>query len=386
MTSVLVVEDGFGPHPLAAVRAFGRAGWQVAVGSPQRAGRAVRSRWTRRWHEVPPAERDVAAFLAATVAAVDEGAYDLVFGGDDVEVLALSLGRDRLPACFPYAAHDLVVRAMDKVHLTEAAARAGLSAPPTSTDVEALVPPVYVKSRLHWTPGGRSTTARLPVRSCATRAEAAAAADEIVAAGGEPLFQKPVPGRLMALTAVVHEGQLLAPVQQVAVRESPQWRNSVRAETVPLDAELAARAQALLADLGWFGLANLQFLQPAGGEPHLTDLNGRFYGSMALALGAGVNHPVLWSRLALSMPVGRAPVARVGVRYQVFEEDVRRALVQRRGGLVRDLVDCARYAPGAVHSTWSRQDPRPAVHRGAGLAREWRRAAERALRRQRPPH
>jgi predicted ATP-grasp superfamily ATP-dependent carboligase len=370
MTSVLVVEDGFGPHPLAAVRAFGRAGWQVAVGSPQRAGRAVRSRWTRRWHEVPPAERDVAAFLAATVAAVDEGAYDLVFGGDDVEVLALSLGRDRLPACFPYAAHDLVVRAMDKVHLTEAAARAGLSAPPTSTSVQALDPPVYVKPRLHWAPGARSASARLPVRLCTTRDEAAAAADEIVIAGGQPLFQTPVPGRLTALTGVVHEGRLLAPVQQVAVRESPEWRNSVRAETVPLDADLAARAQALLAHLGWSGLANLQFLQPPGGELHLTDLNGRFYGSMALALASGVNHPVLWARLALSQSPGPLPTARVGVRYQVLEEDLRRAFAERRGGLVRDLASCLRYAPGAAHGTWSSADPGPAAYRGAAAARE----------------
>lgn len=360
---ILVVEDGFGPHPLAAVRAFAAAGWEVAVGSPQRDGRAVRSRWTARWHHIPSAERGLDRFLAATAAAVGAGRYDLVFGGDDVEVLALSWGRERLGARVPYADHDAVIRSVDKLLLTEAARACGLATPDTTLDCAARSQPVVVKARLHWFPGASAEAPRLPVRLCHTRAEVAAAVTAITAAGGQPLLQRPVRGRLMALTGVMHGGRLLAPVQQLALRESPRWGNSVRAQTVPVDSQLRRQAEELLAGLGWIGLANLQFIRPPGERPHLTDLNGRFYGSMALALAAGVNHPVLWARLALSLPTGPLPPARLGVRYQILEEDLRRAFVERRGGLLRDVAGCLRYAPGAAHATWSLQDPAPAAHR-----------------------
>jgi len=384
---ILLVEDGFGPHPLAAVRAFAAAGWEVAVGSPQRDGRAVRSRWTARWHHIPPAERSLDRFLAATAAAVDAGRYALVFGGDDVEVLALSWGREQLGARVPYADHDAVIRSVDKLVLTEAARASGLTTPDTTLDCAARSLPVVVKARLHWFPGAPAATPRLPARLCHTRAEVAAAVAAITAAGGEPLLQRPVHGRLMALTGVMHGGRLLAPVQQLALRESPRWGNSTRAQTVPVDSRLVEQVEELLTGLGWFGLANLQFIRPPGERAHLTDLNGRFYGSMALALAAGVNHPVLWARLALSLPPGPLPPARLGVRYQILEEDLRRAVVERRGGLLPDVAGCLRYAPGAAHATWSLRDPAPAAHRAWLHARQSARSLSRKVGRSRrsPP-
>ena len=49
------------------------------------------------------------------------------------------------------------------------------------------------------------------------------------------------------------------------------------------------------------------------------------------------------------------------VRYQWLEGDLRRALEERRGGLVCDVVNCLGFALGATHSTWHRSDPWPAA-------------------------
>lgn len=51
----------------------------------------------------------------------------------------------------------------------------------------------------------------------------------------------------------------------------------------PLDPALVDRAEALLRRIRWDGLVELQFLTGSDGIPHLIDLNGRFYGSLALA-------------------------------------------------------------------------------------------------------
>lgn len=397
---VLIVEDGLGPHPLVAARSFGEAGWFVGIGSPARGGRAASSRWVSAWHPVPPAETDEQAFVAATAAAVATEGYDLVFGADDVEVLALSAARDVFAAhgaIYPYPAHEVVLRTIDKLTVTRAAERAGVPVPRTieSTGVADqpadLRFPVVVKARLHWTPGQRGVPARLERAICATPAEVAAAVDRMTAAGGQPIVQERIEGGLGALTLLLDRaGRVRARLQQEAVRISPLWHNSVAARTVPVDDDLAERVADMLRDLGWWGLVNLQFLLPSGtwrsvtggsGTPYLIDVNGRFYGSIALARAAGLDLPVLWAEVVRAAAPTAVPTrtGRPGVRYQSLEEDLRRAFSERRGGLVPDLRATLQYASGAVHSTWSADDRRPALHRARQLLRSESRELARTL-------
>jgi hypothetical protein len=144
---------------------------------------------------------------------------------------------------------------------------------------------------------------------------------------------------------------------------------------VPTDPRLAKAAALLVRALRWSGIAQLQFLRAPGAEPALIDLNGRFYGSMALAQAAGANFAAAWARGVLE---GRTPdpgPARVGTRYQWAWGDLRRATQERRGGLARDLLGVAGYAVGAAHSVFATRDPRPTARylRVAGAAARRRR-------------
>src|SRR5689334_23321793 len=127
----LIVEDGLGSYLLPAVRSLGRGGWTVGLGGPRRS-RTASSKWVARTHHVPPAEQGLDAIRQAVAQAVDEGGYDVVFGGDDVEVLALSAVRDQLDAVVPLAPHDVVVRGIDKLELSRAAEAAGIAVPRTA--------------------------------------------------------------------------------------------------------------------------------------------------------------------------------------------------------------------------------------------------------------
>jgi hypothetical protein len=119
----------------------------------------------------------------------------------------------------------------------------------------------------------------------------------------------------------------------------------------------------------------LQFLVAADGVPRLIDLNGRFYGSLALAVRAGANLPAVWAALATGRDV--EPVtARSGVRYSWWEGDLRRAMLDRRGGLVRDLAGTLGAGVGAVHSIGRWRDPAPAVVQLRQLARSGSPAAQ----------
>src|SRR6185436_11755447 len=128
---------------LAAARALSQAGWRVGIGSPQE-GFASTSRATSAWHRVPSPEENHERFVDAVRRAVEAEGYEVVFGAGDGEVLALSAGRTELGAIFPYGPHEDVVRAFDKVELSAAAARAGLSVPAGARPEDA---PVVVKPR-----------------------------------------------------------------------------------------------------------------------------------------------------------------------------------------------------------------------------------------------
>jgi predicted ATP-grasp superfamily ATP-dependent carboligase len=371
---VLLVEDGFQRGALAAARSFGRAGWAVGVAAPA-GGWAVASRYVRHRHRIRR-PRDGIGFVQDVAEAIGRGRYDLVFPVGDAETLALSAHRSQLAAVLPYPPHDVVARALDKVAVAEAASACGVPTPQRfELGRDEVLHPVVVKERVR-----SAATRRWAAYVAATPAEARARAALIEAAGSTPLLEELLVGPLVGYAALVRpDGGIVADVQQVADRTwPPRAGGSTRAEIVSVDPQLAAGAAALLRELRWCGLVQLQYVGGDDGVPRLIDLNGRFYGSLALAVAAGVDFPLLWAAQALGPPLPRVAGRPGRTRYQWLEGDLRRALVERRRGLALDVLDSLRYAPGAVHATWSARDPAPALAVASLLAR---RGARKALRR-----
>jgi predicted ATP-grasp superfamily ATP-dependent carboligase len=359
---------------LAAARALAVDGWRVGIGAPRPDGLAAASRRVAAFHAVPVPEAGEEAFVAAVRRAIEAGGYEVVFGSSDVDVLALSRARDRIGAAVPYPEDAALRRALDKLELTRAAERAGLAVPRTAEGGDEELPlPVVVKERVHGDLVAGGSAATMVAEVIADRGAVRDRVADIRAHGGKAIVQEVVTGRLVALSVVCdHDHRIIARIQQEALRTWPgDVGSSARARTVAIDEALAEGVQRLLLDLGWFGLAQLQLLAPPGGCPRLIDLNGRFYGSLALAVAAGVNLPALWARLATGREVPARTEAAVGMRYQWLEADLRQARQDRRGGSVRaDALDCLRWSMGAQHSIWSLTDPRPAARAALALVRE----------------
>ena len=376
---VLIVESGFTRGALAGCRALARAGWKVGVGSPTKGGLASSSRFAHRWHRVPPVEDDLDAFLEATERAVTEAGYEAVFCCEDAQTLALSFGRDRISAVIPYPPHSVVLRGIDKLELARAAERIGLATPATSLaddDAIAHVPlPVMVKSRLHWTPGAQRAPARLEASVFRDRDAVRRRVEAIRGYGGDAVLQSFVRGRLVHFIVVVDEaGAIVVAVQTVAeplFYPGPDIGQRIRSVSIDVDEGLRAKVGALMNELGWVGLTSLNLLLPdEGGEPTLIDFNARYPASFDQYIQAGPNFPVIWACLATGRPLPPPVRVKAGVRFQWLEGDLKRAFRQRRGGLIGDVRDCLRYAPGAVHTMWRPDDPLPAVRLGTVLARQ----------------
>lgn len=366
--SALVVDSGRTRAALAAVRALGVAGWRVGVASPARVSLASSSRWCDSRHPVPDLADGSELWLDGINQAIEERGFSLVLPAGDAEVLTLSKHRDELRAALPSPSHSSVVRGIDKLSMFEAATAARVSAPATAI----LTPdrlrdwefPAVVKARIH-----DSIPRRFEATVVDDAREAAEAADAIRLGDGVPLLQNRIAGRLMAFNVVIDEaGDPIAHVAQIADRTWPVGAGvSARASTVECDPAVRDGALRVLRELDWRGLAQLQFIVEPDGRAHLVDLNARFYGSLALALGSGVNLTAIWAGSAIGDPPTSPARARLGVRYQWLEGDIRAGLAQGRGP-VRSIVECLRFARGATHTVWNRRDPGPIVASLLGVA------------------
>lgn len=362
----LIVEQGDSRGAVAAVRALARAGWTVGVASPGRVGLAAASRRCSARHDVPAAHRDIDAFITAVSAAVRGGGYEVVFGAGEAEVMALSCRRQEVAAVVPYADHGVVQRALDKADLEAVAVEAGFALPP-GLALDAIrdpSAPVVVKARRHAAPERRGAPPRIDTNVVLGAAAARRRVAEIEADGADPIVQPFLAGDLVAYAAVADRtSRIVVDSMQVAEQIWPRHAGaSCRARTVDVDEAIAAAAQRLFTALGWLGLAELQFIVPADGTPRLIDFNGRFYGSLALAVAAGANLPAAWASLATGRESSPAR-AQPGVRYQWLEADLRLAVSEPAGRRATAVGAALAFAPSAHHSLLDVRDPGPALAR-----------------------
>src|SRR6185503_13112360 len=85
------------------------------------------------------------------------------------------------------------------------------------------------------------------------------------------------------------------------IREKPPSGGvSVYCESIAIPQDLEASSGLLLNRLGWNGVAMVEFkLDREAGKAYLMEINGRFWGSLQLAVDAGVDFPRLLVEAAL---------------------------------------------------------------------------------------
>ena len=328
------------------------------------------------------------AFLDALSRAVAGGRFSVLIPGADASLLRVSAGRDRLEghARLGLPTRETVERSLDKSDLVATASRHGLDPPPTVACAGAAAAgaaarrfgfPVLVKP-VHSVDDRVSP----PRRFASAWVDNAGELERAIAGfGGTALVQRRVEGRVVSFAGVLAGGHLLGEAFSRYHRTwYPRAGNACYSETASVPTELRRRVVALLADLAWEGLFELELIETDSGVWHAIDLNPRPYGSIALAIGAGANLPSLWCRHLLGddpAPVTATP----GVFYRWTDADLRHGWWQWREGNRSAAVGVLRPRRGVVHAFGRRLDPGPGLARVAelgGIAVSSGRAAGRA--------
>ncbi len=163
------------------------------------------------------------------------------------------------------------------------------------------------------------------------------------------LVQQRIVGPGLGVFVLFDRGTAVADFAHRRLREKPPaGGTSVLSESAPVDAALREQAVRLLEPIRWHGVAMIEYKQDrATGDFFLMEVNGRFWGSLQLAIDAGVDFPFLAYQLATGQrPLGRQPYA-VGVKNRWLAGDLDHLLLR----LFRD--EKSLHLPDGAPSKWS---------------------------------
>lgn len=316
------VTDGEQRAALAVVRALGRAGHRVIVCSARRRCLAGASRYASSSFVTPDPRRDASGFRAS-IAQRAGGALAIPIT-DAAALALLAPGEDLASVTIPMPPLEVYRAVADKACVLEAARGVGICAPEqqvlrSETEAKGIGArvsfPVVVKPSRPVVPyvDDRHTAG---VRYAANEDALLATLRRYPRAAYPLLLQQRIVGRGVGIFLLRWGGRTLASFAHRRIREKPPTGGvSVNRESIPADPDLVARSTALLDRFRWRGVAMVEYkLDALSGTPYLMEINGRFWGSLQLAVDAGVDFPNLLVTAALGQDVVPVTSYRVGVR------------------------------------------------------------------------
>ena len=326
MTKALsvIVTDGEQRSALATVRSLGKAGYSVHVCASRSNSIAARSRYCSGQTSVADPLRDAEGFASDLVRLVQDKKADVLLPVTEASLLAVLPRRERFGCLVPFPAADAFERICDKREVLERAALRGIAVP-TQIEIASAAelarldqapnfPLVLKPSRSISGPeGGR---ARAGVAYASNGTELFAALDSFPLAAYPILVQQRITGPGFGISVLLWDGELRAAFAHRRIREKPPSGGvSVLRESIPLDTGLLSKSVYLLRDFSWQGVAMVEFkLDDRSGAPYLMEINGRLWGSLQLAIDAGVDFPKLLVQSALGMNPAPATAYRTGVK------------------------------------------------------------------------
>jgi len=344
-TRHVLVTDGDQRATLAVVRSLGAAGHTVDVCSEQGRSLAGASVFASAEHRVASALDTPDAFVRDIRSVIATRKIDTLIPMTEAALLALLPVRDSLPGVLiPFPDAGAFERISDKAAVLATARTVGIHAPAQHTldtpadaaalDYATLQYPIVVKPARSVAGGTSETTGatrlKLSVEHAANADELRHTVERMDARAYPLLLQQRIVGPGIGIFLLLWDGEQLAAFSHRRIREKPPAGGvSVYRESIPLDDTLAVRSRALLEAFGWRGVAMVEYKVDARtGIPYLMEINGRFWGSLQLAIDAGVDFPALLLRAALGEHPSPVTAYRTDVRCRWWWGDVDHVLTR----------------------------------------------------------
>jgi predicted ATP-grasp superfamily ATP-dependent carboligase len=382
----ILITDGNERAALAAARSLRLAGHEVHAVAASRLCLAGASRGVRPHVLTSSPLAHPATYATQVGRLLKAHGIEVLLPVTDASVEALLEHGEALPPGVTLPLPDLTTyrAASDKANVLRLAGTCGFGVPETRVIASAVegdhlpdgsfFPAVVKPHRSLVAVGGVRRNMRVtPVADAAACRRALSA---LPAAAFPVLLQRRVSGAGEGLFALRWGGRPVALFAHRRLREKPPSGGvSVYRESIPLDEALTGPGLRLLDALDWTGVAMIECKrEQATGRPVIMEVNGRFWGSLQLAIDAGVDFPSLLVRCAAGETVPERRDYRVGVRSRWFWGDVDQLYLRLSrspaeleleagaGSRLRAVLDFLRVHPRRDRcEVWRWRDPAPFV-------------------------
>jgi hypothetical protein len=238
--------------------------------------------------------------------------------------------------------------ALDKREQLRLAGSAGLTVPPTSS------PPIEPPGSGPWMVKPALAVELRDGRLCRPTGRVAAVPGQVAAAtatiGGPAIVQSLITGVGEGIFGLAVRGSATTLSAHRRIRMmNPKGSGSSACRSIPVAADVIGPAREFIEQSGWHGLFMVELLRDTAGTPWFMELNGRAWGSMALARYRGYRYPTWAVQAALDMqftpaePIGSPEIT----ARHLGREIVHLVTVVARGGAprlatVRDVLTVRR--------------------------------------------
>ncbi len=381
-----MITDGDQRSTLAVTRSLGRRNLRVIVGEERRRSLAGCSRYCWKEFTYPSPLFAPRAFQEALLAYTKAYPALLLVPTTDITCSLVAEIREQFPPQVTVALSGggSYERASKKDQLMRIA-----------TDCDVPIPEtVFVDDLEHLPDIANSLTYPVVIKPCQSKKltpqgwvvggiEYAHSAEELQAKYKHiheqtpfPLIQERIHGPGCGLFALFAEGRSLALFAHRRLREKPPSGGvSVLRESIPVDQQMRDFSERILSALDWNGVAMVEFkVDQRDGVPKLMEINGRFWGSLQLAVDAGVDFPYLLYQQMVGGEIDPIMTYETGVRTRWLLGDLDHMLItllhRRRSlslpadhpGRLRTLWNFCRTAGRRTKlEIWQRDDLRPAI-------------------------
>ncbi|UCC32959.1 MAG: ATP-grasp domain-containing protein [Candidatus Bathyarchaeota archaeon] len=362
-----LVTDSDGRQVLAIIRSLGEKGISVTAGDIKRLSIGFFSRFCKKKLLYPNPDQNPEYFKKGLLKYISKNKIDVLIpvSNSTVSLISQSLKAFAKYTSVPIPPHDTIMKAMDKSLTMKTATsvpRPATFVPTKLSEVHNIAKklnfPAVIKPKI--SSGSRG------LRYVNSSAELIYFFNIIAQKYDIPIIQEYIPGdEIYGVSALLNKDSnpravfVHKRIRQFPIKGGPStYRVSVSNKKL---AELGLR---ILEDIEWYGVAMTEFkMDPRDGKPKLIEINPRFWGSLSLAIFAGIDFPYLLYKLAVEGDIKPTFNYRVGVktRYLLFGDIFCFLASANKLALLPEML--ALYEKDLSYDIWRRDDPLPAFIR-----------------------
>lgn len=299
---VVLIFDAAQRSALASTRSLGSlTGVSVITCDCTPKALAGCSRFSDQYLQHPDPKSHPGDFIRWVIATIEEWKVDLLFPVTEISSRTLLKHRDELNSKLPFASLETVLKLSDKNALMQLAETLDVPIPATQyvnssseVDIQRIQFPCVVKPSLSRIFDGESWV-ETQVQFANNEEELNNILTTSTYLKHSPfMLQQFIEGHGAGIFTYYQNGQDIAFFAHQRIREKPpQGGVSVLSQSAPVDPLMRQHAKTLLDAVQWHGAAMVEFRIDNEGKPYLMEINARLWGSLQLAIDAGVNFPRL---------------------------------------------------------------------------------------------